>query len=134
MERLTEYIGDSPGIDTRKLQFYCDVGGYIVGDIARRLAAYEDKIPFDRLDEVATLVKARDEGRVVELDMPCKPLVWRDDDRDTALCPDCGKDLMGLYDGERIVLQCPECGQYLDDTKIITRAEAEAALEGGVQP
>ena len=64
------------------------------------------------------------------LDMPSKPLVWGDDDRDTCLCPDCGKDLMGIPYGERMVLQCPECGQYLDATKAITRAEAEAALEG----
>lgn len=116
-----------------------------------RLAAYEDtglepeevrslridmaiiKAMFGDADvkRMKELCEADKEGRVVVLDMPCKPLVWRDDDRDTALCPDCGKDLIGLYDGERIVLQCPACGQYLDDTKIITRAEAEAALGGG---
>jgi endogenous inhibitor of DNA gyrase (YacG/DUF329 family) len=66
----------------------------------------------------------------VVLDMPRKPLVWGDDDQDTCLCPDCGKDLMGIPYGERMVLQCPECGQYLDATKAITRAEAEEALRG----
>ena len=67
----------------------------------------------------------------VVLNMPRKPLVWGDDDHETCLCPDCGADLMGLPYGERMILQCPVCGQYLDATKIITRAEAEAALGGG---
>lgn len=96
-----------------------------------RLAAIEDILgdEYD-LDRLRELKQADDEGRVVVLDMPSKPLVWGDDDRDTCLCPDCGKDLMGIPYGERMVLQCPECGQYLDATKAITRAEAEAALEG----
>ena len=66
----------------------------------------------------------------VVLNMPRKPLVWGDDDHETCLCPDCGADLMGLPYGERMILQCPVCGQYLDATKIITRAEAEAAIGG----
>lgn len=89
---------------------------------------------YDKLgpvEDLAALVKARDEGRVVVLDMPRKPLVWGDNDHDTCLCPDCGEDLMGIPYGERMVLQCPACGQYLDATKIITRAEAEAALGDG---
>ena len=81
----------------------------------------------NRLRELA---QADREGRCVVLDMPRKPLVWGDDDQDTCLCPDCGKDLMGIPYGERMVLQCPECGQYLDATKAITRAEAEEALRG----
>ena len=83
------------------------------------------------VEELSALAKTWEEGRAVVLDTPRKPLVWGDDDHDTCLCPDCGKDLMGLYDSERIVLQCPVCGQYLDTTKIITRAEADAALNGG---
>lgn len=79
----------------------------------------------DRLRELA---QADREGRCVVLNMPRKPLVWGDDDQNACLCPYCGMDLMGIPYGERIVLQCPECGQYLDVTKIITRAEAEAAL------
>lgn len=79
----------------------------------------------DRLRELA---QADREGRCVVLNMPRKPLVWGDDDQNTCLCPYCGRDLMGIPYGERMVLQCPECGQYLDVTKIITRAEAEAAL------
>ena len=112
--------------------------------VLSRLAAYEDTglepetvkevrdivLRTGSMDHLLELCKADREGRVVVLDMPSKPLVWGDDDRDTCLCPDCGKDLMGIPYGERMVLQCPECGQYLDATKAITRAEAEAALEG----
>ena len=99
--------------------------------VMSRLAAIEDILgdEYD-LDRLRELKQADDEGRVVVLDMPSKPLVWGDDDRDTCLCPDCGKDLMGIPYGERMVLQCPECGQYLDATKAITRAEAEEALRG----
>ena len=94
-----------------------------------RLAAIEnilgDEYDLDRLRELA---QADREERCVVLNMPRKPLVWGDDDQNTCLCPYCGRDLMGIPYGERRVLQCPECGQYLDVTKIITRAEAEAAL------
>lgn len=99
--------------------------------VMSRLAAIEDILgdEYD-LDRLREIKQADREGLCVVLDMPSKPLVWGDDDRDTCLCPDCGKDLMGIPYGERMVLQCPECGQYLDATKAITRAEAEAALEG----
>ena len=81
----------------------------------------------DRLRELA---QADREGRCVVLNMPRKPLVWGDDDPNTCRCPYCGKDLMGIPYGERMVLQCPECGQYLDATKVITRAEAALRIEG----
>lgn len=113
----------------------------ILKNVALRLAAYENtglkpetisgihNIVLDiseaRLRELA---QADREGRCVVLDMPREPLVWGDDDQDTCLCPYCGKDLMGIPYGERMVLQCPECGQYLDATKVITREEAEEAL------
>lgn len=94
-----------------------------------RLVTIEDILcdEYD-LDRLRELVQADREGRCVVLDMPRKPLVWGDDDQNACLCPYCGRDLMGIPYGERMVLQCPECGQYLDVTKIITRAEAEAAL------
>ena len=80
----------------------------------------------DRLRELA---QADREGRCVVLNMPRKPLVWGDGDKNTCLCPYCGKDLMGIPYGELMVLQCPECGQYLDATKVITRAEAALRME-----
>lgn len=42
---------------------YCDGRDDSCADC--ELQAYRAKIPFDRLDEAAALVKARDEGRVV---------------------------------------------------------------------
>lgn len=98
-------------------------------DLYQRLTAIEDILgeEYD-LDRLRELVQADREGRCVVLNMPRKPLVWGDDDQNACLCPYCGRDLMGIPYGERMVLQCPECGQYLDVTKIITRAEAEAAL------
>ena len=93
-----------------------------------RLVTIEDILgdEYD-LDRLRELVQADREGRCVVLNMPREPLVWGDDDQDTCLCPYCGKDLMGIPYGERMILQCPECGQYLDATKVITREEAEAA-------
>lgn len=139
MERLT--IRNNVGLDVLKSPVVCGRCGEVDyspitesgEDVAKRLAAYED-ICFDAdgkeritVEELSALVKARDEGRVVVLDMPRKPLVWGDDDHNTCLCPDCGEDLMGIPYGERMVLQCPACGRYLDATKVITRAEAETA-------
>lgn len=100
-----------------------------VDDAVLRLAAIEDILgdEYD-LDRLRELVQADRDGRCVVLNMPRKPPVWGDDDQNACLCPYCGRDLMGIPYGERMVLQCPECGQYLDVTKIITRAEAEAAL------
>ena len=80
------------------------------------------------LDRLRELAQADREGRCVVLGMPRKPLVWGDDEQNTCLCPCCGKDLMGIPYGERMVLQCPGCGQYLDATKVISNEAAEAAL------
>lgn len=95
-----------------------------------RLVTIEDILgdEYD-LDRLRELVQADREGRCVVLNMPRKPLVWGDDEKNTCLCPYCGKDLMGIPYGERMVLQCPECGQYLDATKVITRSEAELRRE-----
>lgn len=103
----------------------------VTQEVIDRLAAIEDILgdEYD-LDRLRELVQADREGRCVVLNMPRKPLVWGDDDKNTCLCPYCGKDLMGIPYGERMVLQCPECGQYLDATKVITRAEAALRMEG----
>ena len=120
MERLTKHRG--------KGTIIVDMGKHHESAI-RRLAAIEDILGADYdLDELKEMVQAKREERCVVLNMPRKPLVWGDDDQNTCLCPYCGKDLLGIPYGERMVLQCPECGQYLDATKVITRAEAEAAL------
>lgn len=102
----------------------------MAGSVIRSFVAAIEDILGDEydLDRLRELVQADREGRCVVLNMPRKPLVWGDDEKNTCLCPYCGKDLMGIPYGERMVLQCPECGQYLDATKVITRAEAEAAL------
>lgn len=89
----------------------------------------DDIVDLGSIDHLRELVRAENDERCVVLDMPRKPLVWGDDEYNTCLCPYCGKDLMGIPYGERMVLQCPECGQYLDATKTITREEAEAALK-----
>ena len=91
------------------------------------LKAYRAIGTVEELTRGAALREAQDEGRVVVLDTSRKPLVWGDDDHNSCLCPDCCEDLMGIPYGEFKILQCPACGQYLDATKIITRAEAEAA-------
>lgn len=81
----------------------------------------------DKLPRAAELVKADDEGLCVVLNEPRKPLIL-DDDHEAVRCPYCGIDLMGIPYGDRMLLQCPECGEYVDGSKAITRAEAEAAL------
>ena len=98
---------------------------YRLSQIEDILCDGTDEYDLDRLRELA---QADLEGRCVVLNMPRKPLVWGDDDQNTCLCFYCGRDLMGIPYGERMILQCPECGQYLDATKVITRAEAQAAL------
>lgn len=94
-------------------------------ELLEELDNFRDLGPIDRLRELA---QADREERCVVLDMPRKPLAWGDDEQNTCLCPCCGRDLVGIPYGERMVLQCPECGQYLDATKVIAREEAEAAL------
>lgn len=149
MERYTEKVD---GIWSVSCKYEEPPYPVVTQEVIDRLAAYEDtglepeevaKIREDvengymkstarrygiSVARLRELAQADREGRCVVLNMPRKPLVWGDGDKNTCLCPYCGRDLMGIPYGERMVLQCPECGQYLDVTKIITRAEAEAAL------
>lgn len=157
MERATNLDKDRWYINGAKVRmvFHSGTGEIrLRGQDIDRLAAYEDtglepeevaKIREDvengymkstarrygiSVARLRELAQADREGRCVVLNMPRKPLVWGDGDKNTCLCPYCGKDLMGIPYGERMVLQCPECGQYLDATKVITRAEAALRMEG----
>ena len=118
-DRLAAY--EDTGLEPEEVRSQKELFDYLVFDGTPS----EDIERFKRLRELA---EADREGRCVVLNMPREPLIWGDDDKNTCLCPCCGKDLMGIPYGERMVLQCPVCGQYLDATKAITREEAEAAL------
>ena len=133
MERLIEIVNGIPTYNGKECHY--DIGltagemtSSAVREVMTRLAAYEDAIPFAELPRAAELVKADDEGLCMVLNEPRKPLIL-DDDHEAVRCPYCGIDLMGIPYGDRMLLQCPECGEYVDGTKVITRAEAEAALD-----
>ena len=85
------------------------------------------------VERAAELGKADREGRVIILQYSGKPLVWGDDAHETVLCPTCGRDLMGEFDdesaGHPIMYQCCYCGESVDSKTIISREEAEKALE-----
>ena len=85
------------------------------------------------VERAAELGKADREGRVIILQYSVKPLVWGDDAHETVLCPTCGRDLMGEFDdesaGHPIMYQCCYCGESVDSKTIISREEAEKALE-----
>ena len=124
--------------------------------ILNRLAAYEDtglepeqvaelksfaqggihKVD-DGWKHVQELLQAEQDGRLVVLDEPMRPLVWGDKDHDTILCPRCLCDLMGGFEYapscETVMFQCPHCGQPIKSDKAIDmeQSEAEAALKGG---
>ena len=70
-----------------------------------------------------TLAKAMD---------ACKPIgvMASEDELNTDVyCPYCGTNLSGLYGEEPTkIIQCYGCGNYLDNTKLITKEEAEKAL------
>ena len=85
---------------------------------------------------VQDLLQAEQEGRLVVLDEPMRPLVWGDKEHDTILCPRCLCDLMGGFEYapscETVMFQCPHCGQPINSGKAIDmeQSEAEAALAG----
>ena len=67
-------------------------------------------------------------GVIVPPDKPL-PLI---DEGDRVLCPICETDLMGCYmgyDESPTVVTCYACGSWIDNTKAVTREEAERALE-----
>lgn len=100
-------------------------------DLERALSAL-GRIPVERIEEICD---AERDGRLVVLSIPMRPLVKSDDPMDSDVyCPACDKTLSGGWadyhtDQEWKICQCFYCGQSIDDTKVITREEAEAALE-----
>ena len=88
-------------------------------------------------DHLRDLLQAEQDGRLVVLDEPMRPLVWGDKEHDTILCPRCLCDLMGGFEYapscETVMFQCPHCGQPIKSDKAIDmdQSEAEAALKGG---
>ena len=88
-------------------------------------------------DHLRDLLQAEQDGRLVVLDEPMRPLVWGDKEHDTILCPRCLCDLMGGFEYapscETVMFQCPHCGQPIKIDKAIDmdQSEAEAALKGG---
>lgn len=88
-KRLTKQAGWHKEIDLK------DELGYSY--IYQRLAELENKI---------------EQGMLIEL-KDRKPLMWGRDG-DTIHCQHCGKDLMGVFDGETVVIQCPKCGGFVD--------------------
>ena len=153
MERLTErYKGYIRIKGCSTLYANEERKGACLNNAVVRLAAYEDTwmepddieslkiIPatnelmayraLGTVEELSELVKARDEGRLVEL--PCKrgDKVWR-------ICGPKGRKFVA----ERTVLSVTiyepgqfeiftNCSDWLGETVFLTRAEAEAALGG----
>lgn len=56
-------VAEGCGVDSRDCAYQHDC----LADWLEELVAYRAKVPFDRLDEVAALGKARDEGRIIIL-------------------------------------------------------------------
>ena len=63
------------------------------------------------LDRLAELEDKKEQGTLIEL-KDRKPLMWGKDG-DTIHCQHCGKDLMGVFNGEVEVIQCPKCGGFV---------------------
>lgn len=88
------------------------------------------------VEHLTELIKAESEGWLALLSIPMLPMVKVEGDSDV-YCPRCGYDLSGSWneyhpDQGWTMCQCPNCGQSICDTKVMSRAEAEAAL-GGVE-
>lgn len=66
--------------------------------------------------------------------LPNTPIGVVTDDNDfnsDVYCPYCGRNLSGYYGDEpNSIIQCFDCGKFLDNTKILSREEAEKALKG----
>ena len=137
VDRLSYYEETAPDPEAMRDEAY-DLGYRsclhykgLTWDEAKELQAYRATgLTVERATELG---KADSEGRVVTLQYPVKPLVWGDDEHETILCPTCGHDLMGEFrDGSAgypIMYQCCHCGESVDTKMVISREEAEKALE-----
>lgn len=129
MERLTEYEERYYG-ETSKTRQMCYMGfdgdckydtccGCTILAMYRKLAQLED---------------LQEHGRLVILSEPMIPMVAGDDPMDSDVyCPRCEHDLSGGWREEHPdewkLCQCPNCGQSIDDRMVVSRTEAQAALE-----
>ena len=159
MERLTKRVDGSLVFPSELIGIMMTPSNDAMYQILTRLAAYEDsglepedlkkafnetailKLAAQALsttpDHLRDLIQAEQDGRLVVLDEPMRPMVWGDKEHDTILCPRCLCDLMGGFEFapscETMMFQCPHCGQPIASDKAITMedSEAEAALKGG---
>lgn len=76
--------------------------------------------------------QADQEGRLIILGEKTLPMIWGDAEKNTILCPNCERDLMGGYPDDSledtIMWQCRYCGQPVNPYEAVSREEAEAAL------
>lgn len=115
MDRLTfegNFCEISLCVGEYRMCSWCENGACDARKVWERLKEYED------LEE---------QGRLIVLDEPMRPLVWGDKNHDTILCPRCLSDLMGGFQyapsSEEKMYQCPHCGCPVDTTKATEMVE-----------
>lgn len=98
-------------------------------DVCHRLNSPSEFIKLNNQADDCNMFK--DKRLFIEL--PCKPTPLMKDKNPfncDFYCPTCGTNISGYYGDEPLsVVQCFNCGELLDNTKAITREEAEAALK-----
>lgn len=137
MERLTEYINKVPAIDTTKVRYHFEANGMIGGDVAKRLAAYEDTgmTPEEIVTKCHTLaeyhkeadplLRARAEGRLLVLPCPLGTTVFQ---AKRIMSPGYPYPVTTYRVFEEEFDFCHL--RYWGKSCFLTREEAEAALKG----
>lgn len=147
MKRLTEYVNDTPAIILHKLDFHFQANGAIGGDVARKLAAYEDTgldpedvnvlrvihgLPAAEIVRICNLYKAEKEGRLVVLPVATVFAVeWDVGPTCDLICPVTidGRGQCHICDHGRPVVIERACIQadipYIGKTVFFTHEEAE---------
>ena len=99
-------------------------------DIYYPMSTYDEEAKaFDESDSCDGCQFYSDKSRFIEL--PCKPKALMKDNNPfntDVYCPTCGTNIYiyGYYGDEPLsVIQCFYCGELLDNTRAITREEAE---------